>query len=206
MKREEKNMLTRQQIISSAMKEFGRHSFTEASLNTICKEGNISKGIIYHYFKDKDELYLECVKECLDDLTEFLIRNISISNHVEQDIENYLSLRHRFFNEHPDYTNLFTNAVLLQPNHLKEQIMVIKSGLDKFNFSFYEKVLKQVELKRGISLEEAIDYFSMFQESFNYHFKNNNQGDFIELFNLHELKLSKFLKIMFYGIAEEKDK
>ena len=41
--------------MSSAIKEFGRYSFAEASLNNICKEGNISKGIIYHYFKDKDE-------------------------------------------------------------------------------------------------------------------------------------------------------
>ena len=206
MKREEKNILTRQQIMSSAIKEFGRYSFAEASLNNICKEGNISKGIIYHYFKDKDELYLECVTECFHELTEFLSRNIVINKHVEEDIENYLSLRHGFFTEHPEYTNIFTNALLQQPNHLKEEIRIIKRGLDKFNFSFYEEVLEQVELKRGISMEEAIDYFSMFQESFNYYFKNNNQGDFIELFNLHELKLSKFLKIMFYGIAEEKDR
>ncbi|MFR6100649.1 MAG: TetR/AcrR family transcriptional regulator, partial [Longibaculum sp.] len=61
MKREEMTKVMRMKIIESALQEFNDKSYEKASMNHICQIGNISKGIIYHYFKDKDELYLECV-------------------------------------------------------------------------------------------------------------------------------------------------
>lgn len=80
MKREEKNLQSRQKIMDAAWKEFGEKSYAEASLNTICKEGDISKGIIYHYFKDKDELYSpDCWSKCLCGMI-LLLRRRSMSS------------------------------------------------------------------------------------------------------------------------------
>ena len=72
MKREEKNQLSKDKILNAAIAEFGVKSYESASLNNICSDHNISKGLIYHYFANKDELYLCCVKACFDALTEFL--------------------------------------------------------------------------------------------------------------------------------------
>lgn len=69
MKREEKNQISRQRILESAAKEFAEKGYGLSSINVICAEGDISKGILYHYFKDKDELYLTCVQACFDGLT-----------------------------------------------------------------------------------------------------------------------------------------
>ena len=65
--------------------------------------------------------------------------------------------------------------------HLKE-IKEIKAELDKSNINFYEQVLENVNLKSGVSREEAIEYFLIFQESFNYYFHNKVYGDFRKLF------------------------
>lgn len=203
MKREEKNLLKRQQIINSAIAEFGINSYDETSVNSICKNGNLSKGIIYHYFKDKDELYLVCVFECFNSLTTFLNSEKIDFNNVEEDIEKYLDLRQQFFNENPDFNTIFINALLRPPKHLIREIKEIKAELDKYNINFYKQVLKSVNLKSDISSEEAIEYFLIFQESFNYYFQNKNYVDFRELFHDHELKLSKLFKIMFYGMAKE---
>ena len=203
MNREEKNMLTRQQIIKSAIAEFGMNSYAEASLNTICKDGNISKGIIYHYFKDKDELYLVCVTECFKRLTTFLNREKITFNQVEQDIEKYLELRQQFFEDNPGFGNIFTNALLQPPKHLVEQIKEIKTELDNYNVNFYEQILKNVKLRNDITHDEAIEYFLLFQESFNHYFQNRTYGDYRKLFDEHELKLSKFLNIMFHGMVQE---
>ena len=69
MKREEKNALSQQRILEAAMEEFSRKGYEGASLSTACAEKGISKGIVYHHYKDKDELYLRCVQLCFDAVT-----------------------------------------------------------------------------------------------------------------------------------------
>ena len=64
MKREEKNQQTQRRIMDSALAEFAEKGHGGSSVNTICAAQGISKGIIYHYFENKDELYLACVEEC----------------------------------------------------------------------------------------------------------------------------------------------
>jgi len=44
-------------LINAAMKEFGENRFDKASTNVIVKEAGISKGLLYHYFSTKEELY-----------------------------------------------------------------------------------------------------------------------------------------------------
>lgn len=47
----------RDQLINSALEEFGLNKFEKASTNTIVKNAGISKGLLYHYFPSKDSLY-----------------------------------------------------------------------------------------------------------------------------------------------------
>ena len=72
MKREEKNQQTQRRIMDSALAEFAEKGHGGSSVNTICAAQGISKGIIYHYFENKDELYLACVEECFQRLTAHL--------------------------------------------------------------------------------------------------------------------------------------
>lgn len=51
--------------------------------------------------------------------------------------------------------------------------------------------------------DEAMEYFKVFQESFNYYFQTQDDENYAQLIQEHELKLEKILKIMFYGIIKE---
>lgn len=49
----------RQDLIrSSAMLEFGDNTFKKTSADSIAKRAGVSKSLLFHYFKDKRELYL----------------------------------------------------------------------------------------------------------------------------------------------------
>ncbi|WP_312654535.1 TetR/AcrR family transcriptional regulator [Proteiniclasticum sp.] len=203
MKREEKNSKTREQILKSAMKEFGEKSYSEASLNTISKDGEISKGIIYHYFKDKDDLYLSCVYRCVSSLVEYLREKENLSGEPEKDIKRYLELRHRYFEGNPDGMGLFSSFMLHPPKHLMEEISKLREELDVYNRKLFERILEGVHLREEVSLAEAMEFFLMFQESFNYYFSQNYHGEENEAFNQHEQKLKKFLPLLFHGITKE---
>ena len=57
----------RQDLIrSSAMIEFGESTFKKTSADSIAKRAGVSKGLLFHYFKDKRELYLYLFQYALD--------------------------------------------------------------------------------------------------------------------------------------------
>lgn len=208
MKREEKNLQSRQKIMDAAIQEFGHKSYGEASLNTICDTGNLSKGIIYHYFADKDELYLACVKECFDELTSFLNRDDYDFTDFQKGINNYLSARYQFFQHYPHYSHLFFSTFLQPPTHLIKQIKELRKDFDVQNTRYYETALAHITLRENVTKEEAMEYFFIFQEMFNGYFQSKayENTDFNSLIKDHEMKLSKLLNLMLFGITKEDSK
>jgi AcrR family transcriptional regulator len=57
-------------IISSARSEFAASGFERASLNTIAREADISKGSLYYYFEDKLDLYMTVLTLLMDEMME----------------------------------------------------------------------------------------------------------------------------------------
>ena len=51
---------------NSAMTEFGAGSFKKTSADSIAKRAGVSKSLLFHYFKDKRELYLYLFQFALD--------------------------------------------------------------------------------------------------------------------------------------------
>lgn len=51
-----------QVILRAALDEFAAHGFSAASLNRIIDAAGISKGSLYYYFDDKEELYAHVVR------------------------------------------------------------------------------------------------------------------------------------------------
>ena len=57
----------RQDLIrNSAMLEFGDNTFKKTSADSIAKRAGVSKGLLFHYFKDKRELYLYLFQYAID--------------------------------------------------------------------------------------------------------------------------------------------
>jgi AcrR family transcriptional regulator len=62
----------KERILNAALAEFARNGYRKASTNEIVKEAEISKGILFHYFKDKLNLYRYlydyAIRTLMDDL------------------------------------------------------------------------------------------------------------------------------------------
>lgn len=97
MKKQEKTQKTKERILAAALEEFGSKSYDAASVNSICEAGQIPKGLIYHNFKGKDELYLLCVKSCYDEMMAALeVHSFEILD-AKESLQNFLMVRQRFF-------------------------------------------------------------------------------------------------------------
>ncbi len=202
MKRKEKNLQSRQRILEGALKEFSVKSYGEASLNSICNDNGMSKGIIYHYFKDKDELYLLCVKECFDALTSYLSGAVkTLNGSVEEHLRGYFDARLRFFSDNSPYLNLFCNAVMNPPTHLLKAIGEVKSEFDTLNISVLTELLDRVSLRPDISVSEVVDDFRAYQDFFNARYRTIQQDRSTEsILHDHEERCHRQLKMLLHGV------
>ncbi|MDD3334485.1 MAG: TetR/AcrR family transcriptional regulator [Eubacteriales bacterium] len=172
MKREEKNLISREKIITAAQKEFAEKGYGLSSVNTICAEGAISKGILYHYFKDKDEVYLQCVRECFDHLTTYLRDHAQeLRGSITEQLDAYFSIRNRYFSEHREQQRIFCEAVISPPKHLATEIAKSKEPLDQFNIETLQKILSLAKLRSGVSIAEVVDTFRSYQDFINARFQ-----------------------------------
>lgn len=203
MKRAEKNAETKHRIIESALKEFSTKSYREASLNTICLEGEVSKGIIYHYYQDKEELYLACVKECFDSLKTYLDQKVKITDDsLEKNLNNYFKVRLHFFDENPIYFGIYCSAVLNPPEELEKKLSKATKGFREQTIRILTSLLKTTKLRKGISNEEVVETFSEYQDWVNTRAQKNKKISLRE----HELNTQRTLKILLYGVVESENK
>ena len=83
----------RNRIINSALEEFSKNGYQNTSTNAIVKKAEISKGLLFHYFGNKKELY--------NSLEKFVITTIKNS------IVNQLNWEETdFFNRIQEVTNI----------------------------------------------------------------------------------------------------
>lgn len=108
--------------MAEAIKELGKYGYGDASVNRICEAGQISKGRLFHYYKDKDELFLTCVQACYDHLQqvqEFF--RAEPEEALAQTFHRYFRLRQQHFQNHPYEALMMRVAALSSPAHLKER-------------------------------------------------------------------------------------
>lgn len=208
MKREEKSALSRQRILDAAMEEFARNGYSSASMNTICAENGISKGIIYHYFSDRDELYLLCVERCFGEITEYLREAArSLSGAPERKLEAYFDARLRFFSGNRECLGIFTDAVFSPPEGLAPKIAELRRGFDELNIAVLTELLSDEPLREGLTVEAVVRDFGMYMDYFNLHFKLGLSAPHCAdgILREHEEMCLRQLNILLYGVIGDRN-
>jgi AcrR family transcriptional regulator len=63
----------RAQIVQAAARTFARLGYQKANIFEICQEAGIARGTLYQYFKNKNHLFREMLKEYMSRITEFMV-------------------------------------------------------------------------------------------------------------------------------------
>lgn len=202
MTQEEKTSRTRERILTAAIEEFGTKGYAAATVGEICGEHNITKGLLYHNFASKEELYLACVSRCFEQVTNYLQGQESGA-----ELQRYMERRFQFFSAYPLYARIFFEAVLQPPEKLKTAIQERKKEFDAFNRIVYRNALENLTLREGVTEQDALDYYEIMQEMFNGYFSSSAYAgkDLQFLGSEHESRLAKILDLMLYGIVERGD-
>lgn len=204
MKREEKSLLSRQKILDCALQEFAEQGYGRSSVNTICSAGALSKGILYHYFHDKDELYLLCVQELFDDLTAHLSAALETDRKAgTMQLEAYFGARTHFFQTHPLYHKLFCDVVISPPPHLAQAIVYNRTAFDLLNIEVLTTLLQTLPLREDVTVETAVETFRLYQDFITARFQMEAKAPIDP--TRYEQTCKRSLDILLYGVIDHKE-
>lgn len=199
-------------VINAALNEFAEKDFEAASLNNIIVRAGISKGSMYHYFANKEDLYTYIINRVLDTKEKFLkealaglgkpLSEMSFFENLEFQMVASVDFAVQYYREHqlsvhlqnmaegPFKERLFGN--LSRAFEVYVQVMVdeaIKAGeiRDNFDRGFVIRILKY-------TLLHFIDIYPDFADF---------MIDDSRALKAETLKLAAFLK---NGLQNDKDR
>lgn len=110
------------------------------------------------------------------------------------DLESYFDARNRYFSQQNVYAKVFLQTYYQVPEHLSQAYVNIHQVLRDYNTQLLHDMLSQIKIQSGLSLEEAIDYFSLIMTSF-------QQNPMMSAGIVdHEKKLKQMINVICYGI------
>jgi TetR/AcrR family transcriptional regulator len=155
-------------IINAAIKEFAQNGYEKASTNAIVKEAGISKGLLFHYFQNKKQLYMFLYEYMFQILLDKIYEKV---NWDEKDIfiryREVALLKLDLFKIYPDMFN-FIKSLISTSSELKNELNL--RGKELFDISF-QKLFSDIDIskfKKGIDIPKAISIINWTLEGFAY--------------------------------------
>lgn len=168
MTQAERQSQSRRKILEAAMDEFGARDFDAVTMEAICASHGISKGMMYHYYTGKDELFLACVGHVFQSLLKYVRHDAAAlgKQAAFETIKNYFAIRECYFQRHPKEKNIFENALLRTPPHLFEKIEEIRGPIEALNRQFLHRTIGKIELRENLKKENVSIYLEAMESVF----------------------------------------
>jgi AcrR family transcriptional regulator len=149
-KRYEDPEVRRRQILDAARKALLKKSFRQLSMDDVAHAGGISKGLLYLYFKDKDALFAEVVRDMATAFRHHLEELPPFTN-ARQGLEDLIRAILQFGEEYQQMTTQFVGEQLLSSPHAttlkREWTEILKAITGRL----------QACVKAGLLREHALD-------------------------------------------------
>lgn len=142
--REEKKAI----IMDTALEIFAEKSFLGASVSMIAKKSGVSKGLLYNYFENKEDLLRQIIFKTLDRFIE-LFSETKAESFNEKDLAGLIDFNFEMIQKDPHFWKLYV-SLLVQPAALK----IIEAKLPEFIEAFMSVLVRYYQ-KKGVKHPEA---------------------------------------------------
>ncbi|MBP7462116.1 MAG: TetR/AcrR family transcriptional regulator, partial [Candidatus Delongbacteria bacterium] len=157
---------TRKKILDTALKIFAHKGFLAARVSDISKQAGTAHGLLYYYFRDKEDILQAIFEENWKELTKNVQGVIDHHGGTVQKIEAIISYVFHVFHNHPD---LF-RVIVINLRYTPEISQSIRIGLlkDFLNplYTLFKKGQREGTFIKTIDPEVAIQLlFGMVENS-----------------------------------------
>ena len=201
----ELNKEKRTKIIEISINEFSKYGYENSSTNRIVQNANISKGSLFKYFKNKDELYFYILDFVIQELMANMLQEMStLPKGLFERIIKYSELEFIWYANHPNKCKLIATAFTKTDTEVYRKVEA-RYGLEGQNI--YYELLKDVDISiLSCEKEKALDILKWFLTGFNEDFLSRVQiQDNINIDNMQQeyvINLTEYISILKCGLIK----
>ncbi|WP_308637822.1 TetR/AcrR family transcriptional regulator [Paenibacillus silvisoli] len=154
-------------IMTICIEEFAKYGYTNTSTDIITARAGISKGILFHYFKSKKNLYLAVVKHAMDVLVEKTVAETAkigasdFFEHIKEIVLAKQRITMNYFNE----TELVQRVIAHPPKGVQAEVEKLIADYQK-TFStpamlksiYRSELLESAPLRDGLNVEQVFSH------------------------------------------------
>lgn len=191
------------QIMTAAAALFAKQGYKKTTVDEIVVGAAISKGLFYHYFKNKKELYLHLYNTYVDILSNTIRQKVDLS---EADfflrLKQLAYIRLNFFLEYPNLWGFLYSAYYESHTDIEPLIKEKNSTLLKAAYSGSAADIDWSKLKKGMTPDKAIEIVTWLAEGFMRKRPESSNIPNKELFNQFD-EYMECLKTGLYELRKE---
>lgn len=145
-------------IIKSALEVFAKNGYSKANTSAICEKALISKGLLFHYFGSKKNLYLFLVDKMTEEMTQ---KYYAYMPQRPMEIFELLSestvIKLKIAMEMPDGYKIIHEAYVNPPSELKEELDARLSGIFANQKDLFAQMIDISLFKENVDPKKGID-------------------------------------------------
>ncbi len=154
----------RSQILLSALKIFTKKGLAAAKMSDISEDTGISYGLVYHYFKSKEDIYTELIRHAVDSLGKVVLE---IRSKEEEPVEQIRQIASRVINSIANkdasgfYYVLVINALTCEAVPVQASV-IIEECMKRLSLlaDLITEAQQRGQIREGDPMELAITCFS----------------------------------------------
>jgi AcrR family transcriptional regulator len=149
--------IRRAQLTRAAYKVVGKMGYYDFTVKDIAQEAGLSTGLVHYYFKNKEDLLLNLLKEMNKNMTTILSRNISMAEDPREKLNIFITQAFDLLKNEKNYFYIvidFWTQVNKNERMKRANIKLFKSYRDEIT-----KILKE-GVEKGVFVDMDIAYTS----------------------------------------------
>lgn len=146
-------------ILNAAIDEFASSGYDQASTNTIVKKAGISKGLLFHYFSSKKELYtfiynfgMDIVLKEFEENIDFNVKDFLLF------LKDVIVVKMKLMREYPNIFNFFISCYMDTSEEIEElnirsderSVKINKIVYENVDFSFFKDEIDKTKAMNTI--------------------------------------------------------
>lgn len=160
----------RQRIIEAGIEEFGK-GYALASTNEIVRKAGVSKGLLFHYFGSKKNLFLEVFKEATVKLQERLLSSHEADQeNMAGDIFHLLTrlalIKLRLFQNEPALYQFLATAIQDSPDEIRQELQVFIDSAAEYGIGKLLDGIELSDLRPDVDPVKAIKLIQLVMDGF----------------------------------------